>query len=97
MKKYNILKTIQMILFILFALGCGYMIFSRYELYHAIANDPAVKAVCAMLWACLGLCFVFILVDFGFIGAYKKATGSWTLLSIPIPFPALPTGTAATG
>ena len=72
MKKYNVLKTIQMVLFLIFALGCGYLIFSRYELYHAIANDPAVKAVCAMLWACLGLCFVFILVDFGFIGAYKK-------------------------
>ena len=32
MKKYNVLKTIQMVLFLIFALGCGYLIFSRYEL-----------------------------------------------------------------
>ena len=47
-------------------------VFQAAEKGDAIANDPAVKAVCAMLWACLGLCFVFILVDFGFISAYKK-------------------------
>lgn len=72
MKKFHILKTIQLILFTGFALICIALALFNKELYHAIANDPTMKLLCGLLWFCFGLVFIFIYMDFNFLATFKK-------------------------
>ena len=77
MRKHDIVKTIQLIIFILLtAFGC-YKIFTNHSLYHMIASDPDVRIMFALLWFVLGLSFFFIFLDFslpgtGFCGALRS-------------------------
>ena len=72
MRKHDIVKTIQLIIFILLtAFGC-YKIFTNHSLYHMIASDPDVRIMFALLWFVLGLSFFFIFLDFSFSASYKK-------------------------
>ena len=72
MKKFDIIKTIQLLVFTVFALICiGLVLFNK-DLYHAIANNPTMKLICGLLWLCFGLIFVFIFIDFNLISSYKK-------------------------
>ncbi len=65
MKRFQRLKTIQLILYLILT-GAGLVvIFTDEELYHAIAADPHVRFLCFLLWAALGLAFVFLYFDFG--------------------------------
>lgn len=73
MKKLDVLKTIQLILFIILA-GAGMLIIlTDQELYQMIANDPHVRALCILLWVILVLSFLFIFIDFSFLYPLKKA------------------------
>ena len=72
MKKVNVMKTIQMIILIVFTVICAYLIFFQENLYHQIAEDPATRLVCALLWICLILSYVFILFDFILTTSFKK-------------------------
>lgn len=72
MKKFDLIKTIQLIIFTIFALICIALVLLNKELYHAIANDSTMKLICGLLWLCFGLVFVFIFVDFNLISSYKK-------------------------
>ena len=64
MKRFQRLKTIQLILYLILT-GAGLVvIFTDEELYHAIAADPHVRFLCFLLWAALGLAFVFLYFDF---------------------------------
>ena len=72
MKKFDLVKTIQLIIFTVFALLCiGLVLFDK-DLFHAIANNPTMKLICGLLWFCFGLVFVFIFIDFNLISSYKK-------------------------
>ncbi len=72
MKKFNIIKTVQLVLTLVFTALCAYRIFFRMDLYHAIAQDPVMQVLCWMLWASIGLSFIFIFLDFGFFADYKR-------------------------
>ena len=72
MKKFDLIKTIQLIIFTIFALTCIALVLFNKELYHAIANNPTMKLICGLLWFCFGLVFVFIFIDFNLISSYKK-------------------------
>lgn len=72
MKKQNILKIIQLIVFIVLTAVCFYCIVLNPEIYHLIAQDAHIRLVCVLLWITLGLSFLFILLDFNFFAAFKK-------------------------
>ena len=72
MKKFDLIKTIQLIIFTVFAIICIALVLLNKELYHAIANNPTMKLICGLLWFCFGLVFVFIFIDFNLISSYKK-------------------------
>jgi len=72
MKKQDRLKIAQLIVFILLAAVCIYLIVLNPEIYHRIANDPHIRMVCVLLWLTLGLSFLFIFLDFSFASRLKK-------------------------
>ena len=72
MKKFDLVKTIQLIIFTVFAFVCIALVLFNKDLYHAIANNPTMKLLCGLLWFCFGLVFVFIFIDFSLISTYKK-------------------------
>lgn len=72
MKKFDMFKTIQLILFFILA-GVGlYIIFTDKELYRLIATNPHIRAICALLWAVLAMAFIFIFLDFTLFSTFKK-------------------------
>ena len=65
MKKFEILKTIQLILFIILTATALVTVFRDDELYQTIAADPHVRLLSMLLWIALGLSFLFMFFDFG--------------------------------
>jgi diguanylate cyclase (GGDEF)-like protein len=64
MKKYEKIKTIQLVIYItLTILGLIY-IFSNKNLYHMIAADTDLKVFFAILWFLLLCSFIFMYLDF---------------------------------
>ena len=53
MKKLDIAKTIQLIVFIILALVCAGLILLNPELYHMIGADSRVRLICGLLWLVL--------------------------------------------
>lgn len=72
MKKFDLIKTIQLIIFTVFAIICIALVLFNKDLYHAIANNPTMKLICGLLWFCFGLVFISIFIDFNLISSYKK-------------------------
>lgn len=72
MKKFNLFKTIQLIIFIVLA-GAGlYLVLTDQELYHMIATNPHIRMLCTLLWAVCGISFLFIFFDFSLFSTLKK-------------------------
>ncbi|MDD6311074.1 MAG: GGDEF domain-containing protein [Firmicutes bacterium] len=71
MKKFDLLKTIQLIVFIVFTVICALIVFLNKELFHTIAVDSNVKLMCAMLWLALAISFMFIFLDFHLFTKFK--------------------------
>lgn len=72
MKKFDVFKTVQLVLFIVLAAICLLIILTDRELYQQIANDPHIRALCILLWAGFVLSFVFIFMDFSLFSTFKK-------------------------
>ena len=72
MKKLNFFKTMQLIVMLAFLAVCVWLIFFQRELYHEIAQDPNLKMLSGMLWACFGLSLIFIFIDFLTMADYKR-------------------------
>lgn len=72
MKKFDVFKTIQLILFIILTAVCLYIVFTDKELYATIANNPHVRALCILLWVVLVVTFLFIFMDFSLFSTFKK-------------------------
>lgn len=72
MKKFDVLKTLQLILFVILA-GIGlYIILTDARLYQLIASDVQIRKLCALLWVSLVLSFFFIFMDFSLFSSYKR-------------------------
>lgn len=71
-KKIELIKTIQLVLFLLIAGGGLYLVFSNKELYQLIGSNPSVKALSGLLWLIAVLSFLFILWDFASFSSLKK-------------------------
>lgn len=72
MKKFDVFKTIQLIIFIILTAVGLFIIFSDNELYQMIANNPHIRALCILLWAALVMTFLFIFMDFSLFSTFKK-------------------------
>ena len=65
MKRFEWIKTIQLILFFLLTVIALATIFRDDHLYQTIASDPHVRLLCGILWLMMGLSFLFMFLDFG--------------------------------
>lgn len=72
MKKFNIFKTIQLIIFILLTAVGLFIILTDKELYQMVAINPHIRALCALLWLVCGISFFFIFLDFSLFSSFKK-------------------------
>lgn len=72
MKKFDLFKTIQLILYVLLAVSGLVVIFTDKELYQLIANDSHIRLLCILLWVVLVLSFFFIFMDFSLFSTFKK-------------------------
>ena len=64
MKKFDTAKTIELIIFMMFAMFCFYNIVIAGDLYRQISTDKSVRMLCIFLWISLFMAFGFIFVDF---------------------------------
>lgn len=72
MKKFDVFKTIQLVLFIIIAAAGLFIILTDRELYQMIANDPHIRGLCILLWLALAVAFLFIFMDFSLFSTFKK-------------------------
>jgi len=64
MNKFNLIKTIQLVVFILMTIAILLVVFLDQDVYSMISSDPGVRAIAIFLWVILGLSFVFLYYDF---------------------------------
>ncbi len=94
MKKFDIFKTIQLILFVILAGVSLLIILTDSALYRTVADDAHVRALCILLWVSFVLSFLFIFMDFSLFSSFKK---DYKELDYAVSQdPALPTATAVT-
>lgn len=72
MKKFDRLKTTQLILFVIVTIICAILVFTNDTLFHLIATDVNIRLLSILLWATLGLSFLFIFFDFTLFSAFKQ-------------------------
>ena len=65
MKRFEWIKTLQLVLYAILTVIALITIFRDDMLYQAIASDPHVRLLCGILWLLMGLSFVFMFLDFG--------------------------------
>ena len=71
-KKFELVKTIQLIIFFgITAVGLA-IIFTNDELYQMVGNNASVRILCVLLWLTMALSFVFIFWDFTTHSSFKK-------------------------
>ena len=64
MKKFDRIKTLQLVLFMAFTAVALISIIRDPELYDLIATNRAAKTISVILWVTLGVSFLFLLYDF---------------------------------
>ena len=72
MKKFEIIKTIQLIIYILLAGGALFTVFRNKDLYQMVGADPNIRLLSLILWALLALSFLFMFYDFGSYSDLKR-------------------------
>ena len=72
MKRYNIIKTIQLVLFIVLAVACLAVVLISPDVFHLVANDANYRLICILLWVTLAISFIFIFLDFSTLSSYKR-------------------------
>lgn len=65
MKRFEWIKTIQLVLYFILTVIGLITIFRDDALYQTIASDPHVRLLCGILWLIMGMSFVFMFLDFG--------------------------------
>lgn len=72
MKKYNIFKTIQLIVFVILTVICLCVILIKPDVFHLVANDSSFRLICIFLWIILAFSFIGFYLDLNFISHNKK-------------------------
>ena len=63
MKKFDIIKTIQLLILIMLTVIAMVIIIRDGDLYQMIAHNIHVKTLCGILWIGLGISYVFLFID----------------------------------
>ena len=63
MKRFDNLKTTQLIVFVVLTVICLIIVFLNKDLFNLIAMQSDVRLMCIMLWIALGLSFLFTFLD----------------------------------
>lgn len=71
-KKSELLKTIQLFLFLCITCAALVAVFKDNELYQMIGSNVSVRFISMLLWLTLGFSFIFILIDFRISASMKK-------------------------
>lgn len=66
------IKTIQMVIYIVFTILFLVKVLADQEFAALMSAYPTVKFICVIMWAVLGISFLFIFLDFNMISNYKK-------------------------
>ena len=72
MKRFDFVKTVQLLALIILTVVILIVVFRDPELYHLIASDGKVRLIAGLLWAVLGISFVFLLYDFNSYSGLKR-------------------------
>ena len=72
MNKFNLIKTIQLVLYILLTVAIILVIFLDQDVYSMISQNPGVRVIAIFLWVILGLSFVFLYYDFYYFADMKR-------------------------
>lgn len=72
MKKINMLKTIQLVVYVILAIvGVAKLVLDK-EVYHTVGTNPTAHLLFIFLWALFALTFLFIFLDFTLSASMKK-------------------------
>ena len=72
MNKINLIKTIQLAVFIIVTIAALLVVFLNQDVYSMISSDPGVRILAIFLWVILGLAFVFLYYDFYYFSGMKR-------------------------
>ena len=70
--KFNLIKTIQLIIYIIFTALALLLIFRDPDLYAWIASEVHIRYLAIILWLVIGLGFVFLFYDFSSYADLKR-------------------------
>ena len=71
-KRFELFKTLQLLILILLAVVGLYVIFTDSTLYQLVGRDPSIRTLCLLLWLTLVVSFIGIYWDFSTHSTYKK-------------------------
>ena len=72
MKRFDTLKTIQLVILAVLTVAALAAVFTDPSLYALIASDRGVRLLGILLWLVLGLSFVFLFIDFNSYAGLKR-------------------------
>ncbi|MBR0040197.1 MAG: GGDEF domain-containing protein [Oscillospiraceae bacterium] len=72
MKRFDIVKTLQLALLVLLSVISVLLVLSDGDLYAAMAADSHIRRLGILLWATLGLSFLFLFYDFNSYSDLKR-------------------------
>jgi len=71
-RKFELVKTVQLLLFITVAAAGLAVIFTDDRLYQMVGRDPSVRILCFLFWITLGISFAGIFWDLSTHSSFKK-------------------------
>ncbi|MCQ2437663.1 MAG: diguanylate cyclase [Clostridia bacterium] len=71
-KKFELIKTIQLLCFMAVTIFGLWVIFNDHELYQMVGRNASIRTLCILLWVVLALCYVGIFWDFSTNSSFKK-------------------------
>jgi hypothetical protein len=71
-KKFEIIKTLQLVLYFLITAVGLIVLFTNDELYQAVGHNSSIRLLCVLLWIALAVSYLFVFWDFSTHNALKK-------------------------
>lgn len=72
MKRFKLVKTIQLIVSLLVLTGCVALILTDRDLFHDVAHHPGLRLLAGCLWVVFGVNFLFLFLDFSSLHHYRR-------------------------
>ena len=72
MKRFNVIKTIQLIFMLTVLVGCTAAVLTNRDLFHDVAHHPGLRLLAGCLWIVFGVNFLFLFLDFSNLRHYKR-------------------------